>query len=199
MDAVNQSRFNQHFSNFVAALKLQGKTEMTIESCRFALTRRSTFFDCCPDDLSRNELFRYFSHLVDTRIRCHYLLILGVEMPWIEHLKPPRHGPLPDVLSRAEVTRFIRETWAPRFRVLWLVLYSMGLRLGEALALRVGDIDAELMRVHIRNAKGGRDRYVILPALTLIELRRHWATHRHPEFIFPARDARCIFRRQRAD
>lgn len=200
MDAVNQSRFEQHYNNFVAALKLHGKAPKTIESYSFSLTRLSSFFDRCPDDLSRNELFRYFSHLHETRswslikiersaIRCYYLLVLGMEMPWIENLKPPKQSRLPDILSRAEVARLIRETRAQRFRLLWLVLYSMGLRLGEALSLRVGDIDAEHMRVHIRDAKGGKDRYVILPALTLLELRRHWTTHRNPEFIFPARAA----------
>ena len=46
------------------------------------------------------------------------------------------------------------------YRVFFFTLYSMGLRLGEGLRLQVGDIDADRMRVHVRNAKGNRDRQV---------------------------------------
>ena len=61
----------------------------------------------------------------------------------------------------------------------------MGLRLGEALSLQVGDIDAGRKRVHIRRGKGHKDRLVPLPDLTLLGLRELWSRHRHPELIFP--------------
>lgn len=63
----------------------------------------------------------------------------------------------------------------------------MGLRLGEAIHLTVGDIDAGNMRVHIRDAKGNKDRLVPLPDKTLRVLRQFWALHRHPRFLFPSR------------
>jgi integrase/recombinase XerD len=57
--------------------------------------------------------------------------------------------------------------------------------LGEALNLRVGDIDAGRGQVHIRNGKGHKDRFIVLPALTLACLRRYWREHRHRELLFP--------------
>ena len=63
----------------------------------------------------------------------------------------------------------------------------MGLRLGESIRLTVGDIDSVNMRVHIRNAKGNKDRLVPLPENTLRILRTFWAVHKHPDFIFPNR------------
>ena len=63
----------------------------------------------------------------------------------------------------------------------------MGLRLGEGLALQLGDIDAARMRVHVRDAKGNRDRLVPLPAATLSVLRRFWALHRNATLLFPSR------------
>lgn len=63
----------------------------------------------------------------------------------------------------------------------------MGLRLSEGLALEVGDIDPVRMRVHIRDAKGNKDRLVPLPANTLKVLRLFWAVHKHPKFLFPSR------------
>ncbi len=64
--------------------------------------------------------------------------------------------------------------------------YSMGLRLGEALNLRVGDIDSERIKVHVRLGKGKKDRFVTLPEASLIALRKYWATHRNPKLLFPA-------------
>ena len=52
----------------------------------------------------------------------------------------------------------------------WTV-YSLGLRLEEALNLHVGDIDAERMMVHIHRGKGAKDRYLPLPSATLLLLR----------------------------
>jgi len=63
----------------------------------------------------------------------------------------------------------------------------MGLRLGEGIKLTVGDIDHVNMRVHIRDAKGNKDRLVPLPENTLRVLRKFWTVHRHPHFIFPSR------------
>ena len=61
----------------------------------------------------------------------------------------------------------------------------MGLRLGEALSLQVGDIDAARKLVHIRRGKGHKDRMVPLPDLTLAGLRELWRKHRHPTLLFP--------------
>ena len=72
-----------------------------------------------------------------------------------------------------------------RFTTILLTPYSMSLRLAEGLNLTIADIDSELMRVHLRNCKGGKDRYVDLPSRTLKALRRYWATHRNPKFLFP--------------
>jgi integrase len=63
----------------------------------------------------------------------------------------------------------------------------MGLRLGEGLRLQVGDIDATRQRVHIRDAKGNKDRLVPLPDATRDVLRRFWAVHRNPVLLFPNR------------
>jgi integrase len=70
------------------------------------------------------------------------------------------------------VQRLINGVRRLRYRVFFFTIYSMGLRLGEGLALEIGDIDGQRNRVHVRQAKGGRDRYVPLPEPTLQHLRR---------------------------
>ena len=111
---------------------------------------------------------------------------------------PPETGPpsaasaspgnhrLPDVLSIDEVRRLIAAVRTPHNRTYFQAVYSLGLRLGEGLNLRVGDIDSARMMVHVRHGKGGKDRFVPLPSSTLKSLREYWATHRHPTYLFPA-------------
>ncbi len=56
----------------------------------------------------------------------------------------------------------------------------------EALHLQVSDIDSGRMLVHVRRGKGHKDRLIPLTSKTLHLLRAHWATHRHPQWLFPA-------------
>ncbi|MDP2646066.1 MAG: tyrosine-type recombinase/integrase, partial [Desulfobacterales bacterium] len=84
-----------------------------------------------------------------------------------------------------EVEQLIGATLKLRYRVFLLATYSMGLRLGEALALQVGDIDGKRKLVHIRRGKGHKDRFVPLPDLTYQALRALWAKHRNPCWLFP--------------
>ena len=70
---------------------------------------------------------------------------------------------------------------------IFFTIYSMGLRLGEGVNLKVGDIDTNNMRVIIRSAKGNKDRLVPLPDATLQVLRRFWLIYRHEQYIFPSR------------
>jgi len=60
-------------------------------------------------------------------------------------------------------------------------------RLNEGLQLQVADIDKTRQRVHIRDSKGNKDRFVPLAKNTLDVLRRFWSLHKHPLFIFPNR------------
>jgi len=79
----------------------------------------------------------------------------------------------------------INSVYRLRSRVYCFIVYSMGLRLGEGLCPEIGDIDAANRRVHVRQGKGGKDRYVPLPEATLAVLRRFWSTHRNPRLLLP--------------
>ena len=106
-------------------------------------------------------------------------------MEWVDIIKPPNSRSLPDVPTREEVQRLINSVYRLRYHMYFFTIYSMGLRLGEGLALEIGDIDAAQKLVHVHQGKGGKDRYVPLPDATLQHLRRFWSTHRHPLLLFP--------------
>ena len=103
--------------------------------------------------------------------------------PWkhIELIKPPRAKKLPDIITREEAAQLFNATQKLSYRVFFFTLYSLGLR------LELGDIDAQRQRVHIRDAKSNKDRFVLLPEVTLNVLRRFWSVHRNPVLLFPNR------------
>ncbi|MDA3919326.1 MAG: site-specific integrase [Salinisphaera sp.] len=198
MNTSEQARFDALYAQHLRALKLQGKATKTTDSYARAVRRVAAHFDRCPDQLDGEDFKSYFASLIDTRSwslvkieRCglqfFYQHVLGRDWPWVEMLKPPTVQSLPDVLSLDEIARIILATRERRYQTFWLTTYSMGLRLGETLNLRVGDIDAPRAQLHVRAGKGRKDRFVVLPRLTLQCLRRYWRDHRHPALLFPGR------------
>jgi site-specific recombinase XerD len=196
VDAFQQSRFDALYAQHLRALKLQGKAAATIDGYARAVRRVALYFDRCPDQLSEEDFKTYFASLIDDRSwslvkieRCglqfFYQHVLGRQWPWVDMVKAPQVSALPDVLDLGEVARIVAATREPRYRTFWWTTYSLGLRLGEALNLRVGDIDSARGQVHVRAGKGRKDRFVVLPSLTLAGLRSYWRQHRHPELLFP--------------
>jgi site-specific recombinase XerD len=92
---------------------------------------------------------------------------------------------LPAVLSREEVAAVISAAKLLRFRILFTLIYHCGLRLGEAIRLAPQDIDAKALRIHIRNAKGGKERFVPVTERMVKRLRAFWCLHSNPQWMFP--------------
>ena len=196
MKASEQSRYNSLYHQHLRALKLQGMSVKTIDAYARALRRIAEYFNRCPDHLSTEQLACYFSDLVDSHswstvkvdrngLQFFYKHVLKRDWTWVEIIKPPTIQSLPDILSLEEVSRLIRATHKLRYRVFLLTTYSLGLRLSEALALKVGDIDSIRKQVHVRRGKGCKDRLVPLPDFTYRALRSLWSRHRHPQWLFP--------------
>jgi len=196
MNQPEVNRFNKLYDSHQKTLKLQGKAGKTIDAYSRAVRRARDYFDCCPDTLKPEQLENYFSDLVESHswstvkidrlgLQHFWKYVLKKDWNWVDIVKPPQVKTIPDILTPSEIEKLIGATRKLRYRVFLLTTYSMGLRLGETLALQVGDIDAECKLVHIRRGKGHKDRLVPLPDQTLVGLRELWKKHRHPMLIFP--------------
>jgi integrase/recombinase XerD len=119
-------------------------------------------------------------------VKFYMTYTLKRDWPVFKLIKPKDEKKLPVVLSRKEVRLMLSKIHVFRHYAFLSTVYSCGLRLREALNLEVKDIDSDRMLLHVRNGKGSRDRYVPLPDSTLRVLRKNWAEHRNPRFIFPA-------------
>ena len=107
-----------------------------------------------------------------------YRDVLGQDLPWLDDVvRAKRPTLIPVVLSRREVHGIIGSIDGP-LRLLVLLLYGSGLRLLEALRLRVKDVDFARNQITVRGGKGDRDRATMLPAALALDLAKHLDTVR---------------------
>tara|TARA_R110000868_G_scaffold47966_1_gene156476 strand:+ start:69 stop:1037 length:969 start_codon:yes stop_codon:yes gene_type:complete len=102
-----------------------------------------------------------------------YKEVLKVDLPWLAGIvraKKPKH--LPVVLTRDEVTRVLAQLSGVKWMVATL-LYGSGLRLLEALRLRVKDVEFARGEVVVRDGKGQKDRVTMLPRALVVPLQEH--------------------------
>ena len=115
---------------------------------------------------------------------------------------------LPKILSEKELDVFFNACDNYMYKTIFMMIYGSGLRISEATNLRVEDIDSENMRLFVRNGKGERERYTVLPKTSLEMLRICYKMYQpnHPEgYIFLNREGnplkverlRVFFRRYR--
>jgi len=93
---------------------------------------------------------------------------------------PRQYSPLPTVLSQAEVAAFLGALRHPLYRAIAMVLYGTGLRIEEALALEVSDIDGARGVLRVRHGKGNRPREGKLSPALYQWLRGYWSKERPP-------------------
>lgn len=181
-------------------MQLRGLAERTQQSYVAAVRGLAEYYGKSPAEISEGELRQYFLYLKNEKkaaassciqvlcaLKFLYEHTLEREWPILNFVKPKRGRKLPVVLSQKEVKQVLDCLRQPHYRICLTTIYSCGLRLLEGVKLQVRDVDSSRMVIHIREAKGKKDRYVPLPERTLAQLRWYWGRHRNPVWIFPRR------------
>ena len=113
-----------------------------------------------------------------------------------------------NVLTKEELSTFFNACDDYMYKTIFMLIYGSGLRVSEAVNLKIEDIDSKKMRIFVRAGKGGKDRYTVLPKVSLEMLRKYYKINKpkHPEgYIFLNREGnqiktertRVFFRRYR--
>lgn len=134
-----------------------------------------------PKDMGALELEAFLTHLAIERtvaastqnqalfaLLFLYKEVLKMDVPWLKDFTPAKKSSrVPVVLTKDEVKKIVGQIEG----INWLIanlLYGAGLRLNEALRLRVKDVDFGFQQIVVRDGKGGKDRFTVLP-VKLIE------------------------------
>ena len=102
---------------------------------------------------------------------------------------------LPKILSNEELNVFFNACENYKYKTIFMMIYGSGLRISEATNIRVADIDSKNMRIFVRNGKGERERYTVLPKASLEMLRECYKRYRpnHPEgYMFLNREGKPL-------
>ena len=182
-------------------MTLRGFSPRTHESYLWAVTSLARYYKQSPDQLSAGQVRQYLLYLERERHLAWNTLniaVSGLRFFYFDTLKwepvkleiPPRTTPkrLPEVLSREEVDRLISSIPNLKHRTLLMTIYAAGLRVGEAVALRVGAIDSARMTIRVVQGKGRKDRYTILAPRLLENLRQYWKQYHPKEYLFEGID-----------
>jgi integrase/recombinase XerD len=180
-------------------MQLRGFAERTQEAYLSAVRQLAKHYRKPPDQIDEEELRQYFLFLKNEKhaarntctialcgIKFFFERTLGREWKTFDFLRPQKEKKLPVVLSVEEVSRILKCVRLYHYRVCLTTIYACGLRLLEGTRLQVSDIDGQRKMLHIRQAKGNKDRYVPLPQACLNMLRHYWRFHRNPLWLFPS-------------
>jgi integrase len=182
-------------------MQLKGLALRTQEAYVNAVLQLSRHVKKSPDTVDEEELREYFLYLKNEKrvadstfsialcgIKFFYEQTLKKEWHTLQLVRPDKKKKLPVVFSMEEVKRVLDCVHRFQYQVCLKTIYACGLRLLEGTRLGVKAIDGDRKMLHVVEGKGGKDRYVPLPDHTLMLLRHLWATHRNPEWLFPARN-----------
>jgi integrase/recombinase XerD len=156
-------------------LQLRGLAPKTQPCDRDAVRQLARHYRCPPDQLSEAELRQYFlswlnaKNVAERTFRIHlygirFFYERTLQRPWpVFELVRPRHAQkLPVVLRPGAVRSLLALVENAKAQMCLRISYACGLRLREGTQLQVSDIDAQRLRVRVRQGKGGKDRYVPL-------------------------------------
>ena len=182
---------------YTDALMLRQYSWHTIRNYRFALKDYCAAFDFRhPDDISPQEAQNWLTSCVQEgmgesafvtmicALRFYYVKMQR-RKDWEFHLPFPRRTEkLPNVLASQEVKSIFEAAENLKHKTMLLLGYAAGLRVSEIVNLQIGDIDSQRMVINIKQAKGKKDRCVMLSEVLLDTLRLYYKAYQPKEWLF---------------
>ncbi len=177
-------------------MEMRGNTNGSIKAYRFCLMKFLNTVNKPVDSITSRDVEDYLYNLINkgyantTVNHNHYILSFFfsqiMNKPEITHplhyMKKPKR--LPDILSKDEIESIFEASGTLKNKVIFMTIYSSGLRVSELVNLKVSDIDSKKMQLRIRQGKGQKDRFTILSERTLYCLREYYKIYRPEDWLF---------------
>lgn len=189
--------------HFIDDLTLRNRSPETVRAYVHVVAQYAKYFGRSPDQLGGDALAKYLLYLKNERrvaqgtynshmaaLRFLYRETLGRPEVVASLCFTKSERKLPVILSQEEIERFFAALHSLKHRAILMTAYGAGLRVSEAVALRVRDVDSQRMVLTVRQGKGRKDRSVMLPVRLLLVLREYWRAARPADYFFPSRSRR---------
>ncbi len=183
---------------FIEELELLGRSSKTVEAYVYHVRELARYCGKSPSEVSDDEIRAWVLHLMNVKglststinqaysaLKAFFRLVLRREVPRLS-MRPVKRRKPPVVLNRGETSRVLWAIKNVQHRTALTTIYACGLRLGEVLNLRIGDVDSERLTLTVQNGKGGKGRVVALPQWLVPILRVYWWAERPVGWLFPS-------------
>jgi len=183
---------------YIEKLKVLRYSEQTIRTYKTQFEEFINYYH--KFDISKideNQIKCYLRYLVTERkvstcyqnqainaIKFYYERILGGQRKAYYIDRPRREKTLPTVLSEEEIISILNSIENIKHKATIMTIYSAGLRISEAISLKINDIDSKRMQIRIEQSKGKKDRYTLLSVRTLEILRKYYQNYRPKIWLF---------------
>jgi len=185
-------------------MRLRNYSHKTIKSYLSCLRNFVKYFHPKhPRGISNDEIKKYLIYLIEEKkwqastinqlfnaIRFLYVELYKIPFIIESIPRPKKQKKLPDILSQEEVIDIFNSINNLKHKTLLMLIYSAGLRVGEAVRIKIGDIDSIRKLIHIRQAKGKKDRYTLLSDSVLEMLRKYYKQYKPKDYLFEGSNGR---------
>jgi len=195
-------------NKMVMKMELKNFSKRTIQVYLFQMKKLVRYYGKSPDLLGQAEVEKYLhsfygnqksiSGLIQaySSLKFFYTEVLSKGEVVEKILRPKTERKIPVVLSLSEVKRVIDNVKNYKSQTVLMTIYSAGLRLSEAINLKIKDIDSDRMEIRVEQGKGRKDRYTILSKVLLERLREYYKSYRPPEgkkeYLFAGKEGKPI-------
>ena len=132
----------------------------------------------------KNKLSASYQNQIINALKLFFKIIQNTKIVLEELHRPKNAKTLPNVLSKEETFKLIEVTTNLKHKTLLALIYSAGLRISEAINMKITDIDSQRMLIHVKNAKGKKDRYTLLSTKVLGLLKEYYTIYKPTKFLF---------------
>ncbi len=176
-------------------MKLRNYSKKTISSYVRIIQDLCSHTKKIPKELSEEEIKQFFVYSQQKGYAPQTLSLIANAInylfreiyqrnDYIPLRHPKKSKKIPIILSRNQIQQIIEQINNTKHKLIISLSYAAGLRISELVNLKVGDIDPEQLSIHIKQAKGKKDRITVLPDKLVSELRSMIAGRTADEYLF---------------
>jgi len=185
-------------TKFLSLLEVKRYSKNTQKTYIQAISQFLEYFSKTdPSKINNEDIFRYIEHKIKDNkisfstqkgivgaIKLFYKYVYNRNIK-IDYIYPDRQElKLPKVLAIEDIKKILNSIQNLKHKTLISTIYSCGMRISEALNIKISDIDSKRMMVRIENSKGNRDREVMLSQNLLMLLREYYKVYKPKKYIF---------------